>query len=98
MATTTVTAQLEAPAADGAVPDGLAVEWEALADRCGASPFARPDWIGAWSRAFAPGALEVRVVRRGGRLAGVLPLVRRGHGMAAPTNAHTPYFGPVAED
>lgn len=98
MATTTVTAELAAPAADGMVPDGLAAEWEDLADRCGASPFVRPDWIAAWSRAFGPGPLDVRVVRRGGQLAGVLPLLRRGHGLASPTNAHTPQFGPVAED
>jgi CelD/BcsL family acetyltransferase involved in cellulose biosynthesis len=98
MATTTVTAELAAPAADGGVPDGLVAEWEDLADRCGASPFVRPDWIAAWSRAFGPGGLEMRVLRRGERLAGVLALVRRGHGLASPTNAHTPHFGPLAED
>src|SRR3954470_24948980 len=98
MATTTETAQLAAPAADGVVPDGLVEEWEDLADRCGASPFVRPGWIAAWSRAFGPDGLEVRVLRRRERLAGVLPLVRRGHRFAFPTNPHTPQFGPLAED
>ena len=34
---------------------GLHAEWEDLAARAGASPFARPGWVGAWERAFAPG-------------------------------------------
>lgn len=77
----------------------LADEWDALAERSGAAPFLRPGWMLAWSRAFAAGApLEAIAVRREGRLAGVLPLVRHGRRLSAPANWHTPFFAPVAED
>jgi CelD/BcsL family acetyltransferase involved in cellulose biosynthesis len=76
----------------------LAAEWEALAKWAGAPPFARPGWFSAWWHAFATGDLVVVTLTRGGRLAGVLPLRRRAGVLASPTNAHTPAFGPLAED
>lgn len=76
----------------------LAEEWDALADRCGASPFLRPGWFDAWWRAFGAGQLEVTALRRSGRLAGVAPLRRRRGQRSSPTNWHSPEFGWVAED
>jgi CelD/BcsL family acetyltransferase involved in cellulose biosynthesis len=76
----------------------LAAEWDALAERAGASPFARPGWFCAWWSAFGAGRPVVVTTRRRGRLRGVL-LLRRGVGvLASPTNAHTPGFGILAED
>lgn len=78
---------------------GLASEWDALADRAGARPFARPGWVEAWCAAFRPpGRLEVVTLRAGRRLRALVPLTRRGAVSAAPSNAHTPAFGLVAED
>ena len=84
----------------GVEPDleAVAEEWEDLAGRTHATPFVEPGWIAAWWRAFGPGRLEIHVVRRGGRLAGVLPLGLRASRAASPTNFHTPAFGLVAED
>jgi CelD/BcsL family acetyltransferase involved in cellulose biosynthesis len=76
----------------------LESEWEELAGRIDASPFMRPGWIGAWWRAFGAGKLAVLVLRREGRLAGVLPLARRRGALVSTTNWHTPEFAPLAED
>jgi CelD/BcsL family acetyltransferase involved in cellulose biosynthesis len=76
----------------------LAAEWDALADRAGASPFARPGWIAAWAAAFAPRGLEVLAARRDGRLAGVLALRRGPAGTRAAANAHTPHFEVLGSD
>jgi CelD/BcsL family acetyltransferase involved in cellulose biosynthesis len=76
----------------------LRIEWDELADRAGAPPFLRPDWIEAWWRAFAKGRLTVLATRAGGDLTGVLPLMRRAGGLVSPTNWHTPLFGPVCAD
>ena len=76
----------------------LAGEWEELAMRTDCSPFSYPGWILAWSRSFAPDRLALVTIRRGGRLTGVLPLVRLRGVLASPTNWHTPRFGPLAED
>ena len=73
-------------------------EWDALADRVAAPPFLRPGWIEAWCRAYAKAAPTVLEVRRGGELAGVLPVIRRRRATAGPTNSHTPLFGPLAAD
>jgi CelD/BcsL family acetyltransferase involved in cellulose biosynthesis len=81
---------------DGIGP--IADEWEELAEQTGASPFRRPGWFEPWWRAFGSGNLQVFTVRRNGRLAAVVPLVRRGGGLASPTNWHTPEFGIVAAD
>ena len=76
----------------------LAPAWDELAGRLGAPPFLRPGWIAAWWRAFGRGALEIRALERDGRLAGVLPLVRRRGALRAAMNCHTPQFGLLAED
>jgi CelD/BcsL family acetyltransferase involved in cellulose biosynthesis len=76
----------------------LAAEWDALADRAGASPFARPGWVAAWAAAFAPRRLEVLAARRDGRLEGVLAVRRGGAGMRAAANAHTPHFEVLGSD
>jgi CelD/BcsL family acetyltransferase involved in cellulose biosynthesis len=75
-----------------------AAEWEALAARAGATPFARPGWFSAWWPAFGAGDPVVVTTTRGGRLTGVLPLHRRAGVLASPTNAHTPGFGMLAEN
>lgn len=73
-------------------------EWDELADRAGASPFSRPGWIDPYWRAFSIGEPGAIVVRRGDRLAGVLPLERRRGVLTSAANWQTPLFGPVAED
>ncbi|HSG80426.1 MAG TPA: GNAT family N-acetyltransferase [Acidimicrobiia bacterium] len=91
---TTVSSTLRATAA---TPDqGLLDEWDELADRCGASPFARPGWISAFVEAFG-GELRVASARRGGELVAVAPFLgtRRRR---TPTNWHTPWFETVALD
>lgn len=76
----------------------LAREWEELADRVQAVPWVRPGWVAAWWRAFGKGALEVLAVRRGRRLAAVLPLQSRFGELNSTTNWHTPQSGLLAED
>jgi CelD/BcsL family acetyltransferase involved in cellulose biosynthesis len=76
----------------------LESEWEELAARIDASPFMRPGWIGAWWHAFGAGKLTVLVLRRQGRLAGLLPLAGRRGALVSTTNWHTPEFAPLAED
>jgi CelD/BcsL family acetyltransferase involved in cellulose biosynthesis len=76
----------------------LAAEWDALADRAGATPFARPGWVAMWAAAFAPRRLEVLAARRDGRLAGVLAVARGRGGTRAAANAHTPHFEILGED
>lgn len=78
--------------------EALGSEWNELADRLGSEPFLRPGWVEAWWRAFGSGKLTVLAVRRGQRLAGVLPLVASQRAVVSPTNWHTPLFGFVAED
>jgi CelD/BcsL family acetyltransferase involved in cellulose biosynthesis len=78
----------------------LGREWDELADRTGAAPFTRPGWIAAWWRAFGPvrGRLEILALRRGGRLAGVLPLVRLGGVVSSTTSDWMSAYDPPAED
>jgi CelD/BcsL family acetyltransferase involved in cellulose biosynthesis len=78
----------------------LAAEWDDLADRAGAAPFTRPGWLEAWWRAFGAelGRLEILALRRQGRLAGVLPLVRRGGLVASATSDWMSAYDPPAED
>jgi CelD/BcsL family acetyltransferase involved in cellulose biosynthesis len=78
--------------------DGVAAEWDALADRVSATPFMRPGWFAAWDRAFGRDALEVLVARRDGSAAGILPIASRSGVVRSPTNWHTPRFGALAED
>jgi CelD/BcsL family acetyltransferase involved in cellulose biosynthesis len=76
----------------------IAGEWDELADRVNASPFARPGWFSAWHRAFGAGRLELLALRRDGRLVGLAPFERRAGRLASLTNWHTPSFAPLAED
>ncbi|MGI8886677.1 MAG: GNAT family N-acetyltransferase [Gaiellaceae bacterium] len=76
----------------------LAREWDLLAERLGASPFLRPEWITAWADAFAPDALTIVVARREGELVGLVPLRRRGGELRSASNEHSPEFGFLAGD
>lgn len=76
----------------------LASEWDRLA-RDEPTPFARHGWFASWWRAFgSPTTLRICVLWRDGRMAGVLPLHRRGRRLKAMANVHTPVFAPVAAD
>jgi CelD/BcsL family acetyltransferase involved in cellulose biosynthesis len=79
-------------------PGRIAEEWDELAGRTGAVPFVRPGWITAWWDAFGEGALQILTLRRGGRLAGVLPLYGNRAWLRSPTNDQTPQFSFIAED
>ncbi|HSD25236.1 MAG TPA: GNAT family N-acetyltransferase [Solirubrobacterales bacterium] len=76
----------------------IAEAWDELADEANVPPFLRPGWFRAWLNAFGTGRLIVLVIRRGGRLVGVMPLSRRAGVLGSPTNWHTPLYGPVAAD
>jgi len=76
----------------------LAPEWDALATRAGAPPYLRPGWVAAWWHAFGEGQLEVRALRRGERLAAVLPVARVGDALRSTANIHTPASEVLAED
>ena len=53
----------------------LAGEWAELFERCpDATPFAHPAWLLAWARRLATGTPFAVTVRRGGRLAALMPL------------------------
>ena len=75
----------------------IAAEWDALADRVGATPFVRPAWAAAWWRAFGEGEPVVATLRRGDELAAVLALGRSGH-LRAAANWHTPHVDVLAAD
>ncbi len=72
-------------------------DWEDLADRLGASPFAYPGWFSAWYGAFGRGEPLILAMRRRERLVAVLPLERRGRVLRAAANWHTPAYGLLAE-
>jgi CelD/BcsL family acetyltransferase involved in cellulose biosynthesis len=76
----------------------LVGEWDELASRVGATLFVRPGWVAAWWRAFGAGHLEIRTLRRNGRLVAVLPMARRFGALRSVTNYHTPRSGLLAED
>src|SRR5258706_7672137 len=78
--------------------DLIASEWDDLAGRVSAAPYVRPGWVAAWWRAFGVGDLEIRTLRRDGRLAAVLPVSRRYGVLRSVTNYHTPHSGLLAED
>ncbi len=55
--------------------EALRPEWSELLDRCpSATPFQSPEWLLAWWKHFGSGRLQVAVLRREGRLAGIAPL------------------------
>ena len=74
-------------------------EWDDLADRAGAGPFLRPWWFRSWWRVFGNGEPRIVTLRRGGRLAALLPLyANSGHRLHSMTNVHSCHFGTLAED
>jgi CelD/BcsL family acetyltransferase involved in cellulose biosynthesis len=78
---------------------GLAPEWGALADRTAAPPALHPGPVLAWIRAFGDlaGARAV-VLRRGGELHGVLPLLLGPLGVSTVGSGHLEEVGVVAAD
>ena len=73
-------------------------EWDELA-ALDPSPFSRHAWLAVWWDAFGGDArLRVCLVREGDRLVAGLPLLRRGRGLAALANEHSPSFRPLAGD
>ena len=75
----------------------LTAEWDELADRVGAEPWARPGWVGAWWSAFGTGSLRIIIVRKGDLLVGVLPLAEDQGVVRSTSNWHTPGFALLAE-
>lgn len=73
-------------------------EWDELAQHSRAAPFLYPGWIESWWRAFGTGDLDIRTLRRGGHLVGVLPMARNRRALESAANYHTPEFGILAED
>jgi CelD/BcsL family acetyltransferase involved in cellulose biosynthesis len=76
----------------------LAEEWDDLALRTGATPFARPGWMRAWWSAFGRGELRILTYRRGGELRAVLPLARYRGMLCSCSNVHSPLFDAVAAE
>lgn len=72
------------------------VEWDALCDETGASPFQRPGWVVPWYAAFAKNDACFVQAFDDGRLVGVLPLRRRYGVTIGAANWHTPFFAAVA--
>ncbi len=76
----------------------MADEWEDLAVRIGASPFARPGWIEPWWTAFGSGEPFIVTLRHDGELAAVLPLGSRLGLLRSCSNIHSPLFEGVAAE
>lgn len=53
---------------------GIAADWSALVDCCGATPFQRPEWLLPWWDHFGSGEMLVLAFRNSGRLVGHAPL------------------------
>jgi CelD/BcsL family acetyltransferase involved in cellulose biosynthesis len=75
----------------------VAEEWDALAERVGAVPWARPGWFRAWYGAFAPDTGHVLTLRRRGTLVGVAPITSQRGIVGSASNWHTPEFSLVGE-
>lgn len=72
--------------------------WDALAEQNGASPYFRPGWVTAWWRAFGTDKLEIRTLKRNGKLAAILPIIRHHATFESVANCHSPRFGLLARD
>jgi CelD/BcsL family acetyltransferase involved in cellulose biosynthesis len=83
---------------DGMFASEFASEWESLANRVGAPPWARPQWTSIWWQAFGSGQLTVFYVRRGTTVVGVAPMVHGRRAVSSPTNYHSPGYTFVALD
>jgi CelD/BcsL family acetyltransferase involved in cellulose biosynthesis len=77
--------------------DEVVSEWDELAARTGATPFARPMWLRPFWRHFGSGTLELVALRRGRKLVALAPLARHGGVLASLANYHTPQYAFVAE-
>jgi CelD/BcsL family acetyltransferase involved in cellulose biosynthesis len=77
----------------------LAGAWDALCDRCpSATPFQRPGWLLAWRRWFgAGGQPRVAILRRGGRLVGIVPLELRGGAVRLIGEGISDYLDAIVE-
>src|SRR3954451_3365201 len=75
----------------------IAPEWDDLAARTRADPFARPGWFRTWWNAFGRGRLEIGVLRDDGRLSGVAPLHRHWATLLSAANVHSPHYAFIAE-
>ncbi len=76
----------------------LAGEWDALALRTDAPPFARPGWVRVWWVTFGRGELRIVTLRRNDELVAVLPLAYR-HGLwHSCSNVHSPVFDGVSAE
>ena len=76
----------------------LVREWDELAVRMRASPYLRPGWVQAWWRAFGKGDLEIKTLRRNGRLAALLPVANDRGVLRSASNHHSPRTELLAED
>jgi CelD/BcsL family acetyltransferase involved in cellulose biosynthesis len=72
--------------------------WDEAASDMPGTPFAQPAWVLSWWEGFGAGELLLAVLRHGGEVAGILPVVTRRRTLRAPTNSETPLFEPVAVD
>ena len=54
---------------------GISSEWRNLCDRCGTTPFQRPEWAISWAETFSPESIRVVEVRSGNALVGLAPLL-----------------------
>ena len=77
----------------------FAPAWDELASRTGASAFAHPGWVLAWSNAFsAPERLKLVGVWRDEALVAALPFEVHWRSAVSPTNWHTPVYTSVHAD
>lgn len=83
---------------DAEAAEALRAEWDELADRCEAGPFARPLFALTWWRHLGQGSLQLVTVRIDGRLVALAPLHARrigpvqvvrwlGHGLGTVAEA-----------
>lgn len=86
------------PRASFIASEELIREWDELATRVQATPYLRPGWVEAWWLAFGKGELQIKTVRRKGRLAALLPVVDYHGALRSVSNYHSPRAGLLAED
>jgi CelD/BcsL family acetyltransferase involved in cellulose biosynthesis len=90
--------QDEAQVVTTASIEGLADEWDDLAIRTGAPPFARPGWIRAWWSAFGRGEPRILTARCDGELRSVLPLTSFRGRLSSCSNVHSPVFDGICSE
>jgi CelD/BcsL family acetyltransferase involved in cellulose biosynthesis len=62
------------------------------------TPFSDPAWVLPWWEGFGSGELLLAVLRRGGDVAALMPVVASGRTLRSPSNTETPLFEPLAAD